>query len=404
MKSRASPATAIVYFAMLTAMYYFNTQYIHIGVDIMYMLLLSCAVAAVSVIYAAFNYDKIRANQLCEYALLLILPNLAAIIVSLPIWVIRLQTLSVIRRGVFFQLYGICAVFAMAGVLYVFGKKGFWLNLYAMIAANLITVISVMAENSVIEYLSALKVLVLSFAGTTPEIMLKTEIHELTFAIGLYILYFIVSPEKLRERRFSLITFALAVFCFLSGFKRIGAAAIFGSVFLNLAMRRLKRHISEIAVIVSCVAVFSAFGYICAVRLGVFDLLAERFNVDTMGRSELYGLIRDYYSVNPSYIGQGAGFVSRFFTDNLNEIGVTGLHNDILHVYIDLGFLGFWIWSVMHLPVRTAKLYKRQGSGGAIIAMTLFSYILITGMTDNTIYYTYVTAAVSMLIMSNGQL
>lgn len=402
MNSKASPFISAVYFALLTGMYYFNTQYIHIGVDIMYMMLLSCAVTALSVIYYAFNSNRPRADYLIKHAVLLMLPNLTTIIVSLPVWVLELQALSVIRRGLFFQLYGICAVLAMAGVLYVFGKNGFWLNLYAMIAANLITVCSVILENSAAEYLKALKTLVVTFAGTTPEIMLKTEIHELTFAIGLYILYFTVSPERLREKGFSLTAFILAVFCFLSGFKRIGVAALCGALLVNFLMRCMKRRMPKIPFAVSCAAVLCAFGYICAVRLGVFDYLAERFGVDTMGRSELYALIRSHYSMNPSYLGRGAGYISRFFTDNLDTIGVTGLHNDILQVYIDLGFLGFWIWAIAYCPVRAAKIYRWQGSEGAITAMTLFTYVLITGMTDNTIYYTYVTAAVSMIIMSHG--
>ena len=146
-------ALGVIYFLLSVAMYYFNMERIQLGVDLMYKVLLAAAVAGISFMVFLVRTNLARARLLLKYICLLILPHLAVILVSMPIWVYRMQGGVVMRRGLMYQIYGIIAVLAMAGILYVFGEKGFWLNLAAMVTANLITILEVIRAQGMGAYL-----------------------------------------------------------------------------------------------------------------------------------------------------------------------------------------------------------------------------------------------------------
>ena len=88
------------------------------------------------------------------------------------------------------------------------------------------------------------------------------------------------------------------------------------------------------------------------------------------------------------------------FSDLPEEYTIRALHNDILAIYIDNGFWGFWIWMLLYMPYRTWVLCRWQGIRGGILSACLGLFVLLTAMTDNTIYYVYVTAALAICIMS----
>ena len=390
-----------VYGILCTGMYYFNTEYISVGVNLMYKFLIAAVLVLISIIYFLIRTELNRMTLLVRYSGILLMPHLVMLIGSLPLWVFNMQPGNVIRRGLFTQLYGMTIVLAMAGLLYVFGHRAFWLNLYAMIAANLITIAEVIRENGFNAYWEELKTLVTTFAGETGELMEEVEIHELTFAVQIMILLLILQFRELHRFRSYYPCLILALFCYLSGFKRIGIASLAAAILLFVIIEILDRGKEKhrwLTVFLAVAAVLLAFGYIAAVRGGIFDYLEEHFELDTMGRSYLSDLIGQYYTLSPAYLGQGAGWVSRFF-DN-EDWTIKALHNDILQVYIDMGFWGFWAWMIAYLPFRVRSIQKIQGRKGGLICLCVTVCVLITGMTDNTIYYTYVTGAVSMAVMS----
>ena len=143
-----------------------------------------------------------------------------------------------------------------------------------------------------------------------------------------------------------------------------------------------------------------AFLYICLVERGIFDYLSQRFGLNTMGRKELSEFIDQYYWIGPDFFGNGAGFVTRLFSDLPAEYTIRALHNDILMIYIDVGFWGFWGWMLCYFPLRVWNIYRRKGLKDGVLCLSLQVYVLVTAMTDNTLYYIYVTGALSICLMS----
>ncbi len=394
---------AAAFFLLTTAMYYFNTEYIRVGgIDIMYKMFFAALILAGSFVVFLVDTNLEKAGALAKYTCVLLLPHIIVLFVSMPLWVINMSRMTVIRRGVFEQLYGISIVLASAGLIYIFEKSGLWLNLTAMLAANLITILKVIRQAGFHEYWQELKLVVLTFAKETGELMQAVEIHELTFALGLFLLFLLVSWREEGKKKLFWIFFVLTAFCFLSGMKRIGvfalALCVLSEWFLMLFTGKAgKRRIW--LWLFSLAAVMMAFAYICVVRSGVYAYLEEKFQLDTMGRRFLNDMINQYYEISPAYLGQGGGFISRLFSDMPEDFTIRALHNDVLKVYIDIGFWGFWLWMLSFFPLRVYFVTKWQGSKGGIMCAGYCLFILVTAFTDNTIYYTYLTGAAAVLTM-----
>ena len=333
---------------------------------------------------------------------MLSLPHVAILMASVPLWVFQIQRMSQIRRGLSDQIYGLAMILAMAGILYTFGRRGLWLNLAAMLGANFITVAQVIRGNGLSVYLQELRALVVTFANETGPVIQQMEIHELTFALGVYLVFYAINWKECRRDRAAMLLLGPALFCFLSGFKRIGAVAVAAAVLVSLLLRVLTRRSSGAfwLLAASFLVIGIAFLYICLVERGIFDYLSQRFGLNTMGRKELSEFIDQYYWIGPDFFGNGAGFVTRLFSDLPAEYTIRALHNDILMIYIDVGVWGFWGWMLCYFPLRVWNIYRRKGLKDGILCLSLQVYVLVTAMTDNTLYYIYVTGALSICLMS----
>lgn len=392
---------AAVYFALACGMYYFDDEYLNLGIHFMYKHILAGVSILLSIVIFLVRTDLERGGSLLKSTALLCLPSVVIVMASVPLWVFQLQRMSIIRRGLFNEIYGVIIIAAVAGILYVFGPQGVWLNLAAMVGANFITMAMVVRENGLSAYLEELRVLIVTFSRETGPIMRQMEIHELTFALGVYLVYYFIDWKACRKNKLAMVLLVPTVFFFLSGFKRIGAAAVAAALLLYLALRVLMRsRKGPFWLLMASFAVIGVlFLYLILVEHGIFDFLSDRFHMDTMGRRELSHFIDEYYWIGPDYLGHGAGFVARLFSDLPEEYTIRALHNDILMIYIDAGFWGFWIWMLCYLPLRVYRIYRQQGPDNGIMCLCLQVYVLATAVTDNTLYYTYVIGALSACVM-----
>lgn len=395
-------ALAAVFFPLAAAMYYFDEQSLHLGIDVLYKRIFAALIAALSFAVFLVKTDLERAGALGKYFFLLVLPHLMALLVSIPLWGLNASPLATVRRGVFAQLYCIAIILAGAGLLYVFGEAGLWLNLAAMLAANLITLVGAVRASGIRQYARELGRLVATFGGEIGPAIGKAEINELTFALGLGLLFLLLTWKEAGSSRLFWPALVLTAFCFLSGFKRIGAFAIAVCLLAGLALRALtggRENRRGWLLLFAAAVMLAAFAYVCLVRAGIFEFLERRLQIHTMGRQALSAFIEDYYSIGPDFLGRGAGFVSRLFSDLPGKYGPRALHNDILVLYIDLGFWGFWLWLLAFLPVRAWMVAKWQGIRGGCRCFCYCLFIFLTALTDNTIYYVYVMGAAALFTM-----
>ena len=385
-------------------MYYFLNEYIDLGLHVTYRHAFALVLFASGVILFMYKPDIARGvTAFCE-ACVYSIPLLVTTVVSLFIWFMELVDTDVISRGLSSSfIYTNMLSFALGAgaLLYVFGKRGIWYNLVAILIANILMIITIIAEHGLGNYFSEFITLIVTFADVTGEIIVQAEIHELAFCIGAYLIYMLYKPRK--DIVYFILLF-LSVFCFLSAFKRIAIVAIvialaFGYL-LKFIARFNEKTASRVVTILTIVVILLLMGYVAIVKMDVF-LLLEEAGINTSGRVGIYNAVDEFYEFSPSFLGNGIGFVT-YQLNTFIKIGVASIHNDFLQHYIDLGFWGYIIWLVSMTLVRIWYFGRRGNTENAIITFMLTLYLIVVSSTDNTMNYPLLTGVLAMLMMGIG--
>ena len=401
----AQKVVGAYFIALSVMMYYFLNEDLYFGLSITYRHLFGLIIIFSGFVYFLIKPDIARASASLKSSLVLGLPLLVIFTDSLLVWFVEQSELHVITRGLsynFIYMNFFHAALAAAVLLYVFGEKGLWYNLVAILAANILMIVTIIAQNGIAAYFSELTTLIMTFADETGSVIMKAEIHELAFCLGAYIIYMLLYPKR---SIFSLVLFILAAFCFISAFKRIAMVGMLGALAFAYIMKLLKARGRE--KLVMCIITFTMLllvllllAYVGTVKWGIFQKL-EDIGIDTSGRNDIYHAVDGFYEFSPTFIGNGMGFLTFKLNSGL-DINVSAVHNEFLNYFIDIGFWGFILWLLAFTIVRT-KYFGREGfTDGAIVAAAIVLYIIIVSATDNTLNYHLFNTVADMIIMGHG--
>ena len=75
-------------------------------------------------------------------------------------------------------------------------------------------------------------------------------------------------------------------------------------------------------------------------------------------------------------------------------------HNDILKVFVEMGFLGFVLWSGIQYVIGPIFWTKYADNNTALLYMADLGYMTITYLTDNTAFYFWSTMALRIIVLS----
>lgn len=395
------------YFLMVSVlMYYFITEVFEFAVHVTYRHVFALVIAF-SAIFCFFVKPNIaRGVTSLKSALVYSAPLLVTTMVSLLIWFLNLADFDVISRG-FSALYiftnTLSCALAAAALLYIFGERGIWYNLIAILLSNLVMIAFVIIEDGFGPFFSELITLVLTFAGETGSVIIKAEIHELAFCLGAYLVYMLFKPKK--DMVFWILL-ALSAFCFIAAFKRIAIAAIAIAVVLGWILLLINKRSSKVAYkllkALTILIVVILLGYVAVIKMGVFTYLQEA-GVETSGRDTIYKVVDKFYEFSPSFMGNGIGYLTyQLNTGIASDSGVAAVHNDFLQHFIDLGFWGYIIWLASMTILRVHHFGKNGKTENAIVVFVLLVYLVIVSSTDNTMNYPLLTTVLAILMIGHG--
>ncbi len=394
-----------VYFvAIAVLMYYFLTEIINLGLFVTYRHAFALILFASAFLAFLWKPNIARGASSLKSTFVYCMPLIITIVVSLFIWFVVQVDTSVIARGLSGAfVYNNMISFTLAAVafLYVFGEKGIWYNLIAILISNILMLLTIIVQNGIGAFLSEFITLIVTFAGETGDIIVQAEIHELAFCLGAYVIYMLLKPKK--DIVF-FILLGLTMFCFLTAFKRIGIIAIVVALalgwFLKFIAKFKKDTAMRVTVIFSVILVVLLIGYIAIIKLGVFTLL-EKAGIDTSGRVTIYNAVDKFYEFSPDFLGNGIGFLTYQLSTNMN-VGVSSVHNDFLQYFIDLGFWGYILWLVSMTLIRVCYFGKKGKVENGIIALALSIYLVIVSSTDNTMNYPLLTTVLAIIMIGHG--
>lgn len=397
-------AKRIYFVAVAVLMYYFLTEVIDLGLYITYRHAFALVLAASGILCFLYKPNIARGVTAAKSALVYSAPLLVTFTVSMFIWFVKQVNVSVISRGlsaVFIYTNMLSFALAAAAFLYIFGEKGIWYNLIAILTANILMIITIMAKYGIGNYFSELITLIKTFAAETGDIIVRAEIHELAFCLGAYLIYMILKPKK---NIAFVILLALTLFCFISAFKRIGMIAIVIALFFGVMLKFISKYSKKaainLAMLFTVLIILLLIGYIALIKMNAFELL-EQIGIDTSGRANIYNAVSKYYDFSPGFLGNGIGFLTYQLSSNIH-IGVASVHNDFLQYFIDLGFWGYIMWLVSMTLLRVRYFGANGNIESAIVTFALLVYLIVVSLTDNTMNYPLLTAVLAILMSGCG--
>jgi len=392
------------FMAVATLMYYFLTEVINLGLFITYRHAFALVLFASAFIVFLYKPNIARGAASIKAAFVYCLPLIITIVVSLFIWFVGQVDTSVIARGLSSSLvYTNMVSFTLASIsfLYIFGEKGMWYNLIAILIANILMILTIIIQNGIGIFFSELVTLIVTFAGVTGNVIVQAEIHELAFCLGAYLIYMLMKPKK---DIVYFVLLGLTSFCFIAAFKRIGMIAIAIALALGWALKLIakfkKDTASRLTIIISILLVILLIGYVGIIKMDVFSLIEEA-GIDTSGRVVIYNAVDKFYEFSPEFLGNGIGFLTYQLSTYMN-VGVNSVHNDFLQYFIDLGFWGYILWLISMTLVRVCYFGAKGKTENAVMTLALTVYLVIVSSTDNTLNYPLLTTVLGILMIGQG--
>ncbi len=396
-------AKTFYFMVVAVAMYYFINEYIDIGLHITFRHVFALVLFGSATLLFLYKPNIAKGFTAFKDACIYSIPLLVTTVVSLFIWFMETVDVGVISRGLSSSfIYSNMLSFALGAgaLLYIFGKKGIWYNLIAILIANILMILTVIAQNGLGRFFSEFITLVTTFAGVTGDVIVQAEIHELAFCLGAYLIYMLYKPKK---DIIYFILLALSSFCFLAAFKRIAIIAIFIALvfgyLLKFIARYNKKTASRLVTFLTLFVIALLIGYIAIIKMDAFELL-EKAGINTSGRVEIYNAVDKFYEFSPDFLGNGIGFLTYQLNTFMN-VGVASVHNDFLQHFIDLGFFGYIIWLVSMTLMRVWYFGRKGNTDNAIVTFILTVYLIVVSSTDNTMNYPLLTGVLAMLMMGN---
>ncbi|MGN0149706.1 MAG: hypothetical protein ACI4C7_05595 [Clostridia bacterium] len=327
---------------------------------------------------------------------------LGILVWSVFLWIMNLETVSFIARGTLKFMYQFFVLMIISAGVYMLGERAIHGTFYGLVAANIIIILIAVPQFGIADSINSFIHFFVSF-GEQQGLMRELEIHDITFTYGFFLIYFLFFAKRGKER---IIDSIISVIFFIIGWKRIALGALPIAILIGFSMGFMKSRIRIMIMNAICwIAILFGFGYVLFIRYDIFNLVMSFFNIDTMGRNEVYDYIQQYYEISVTFIGYGFEYTTVLLQNIMNnfpelKIGVVALHNNILTVYIELGFLGFWAWLIYTWLFQYRWLINHHGEMVAMLFIMCELYIFITYTTDNTLYYYWTSMVLRLMPMA----
>lgn len=196
------------------------------------------------------------------------------------------------------------------------------------------------------------------------------------FSFGIFALYY-AYKKKWK-------VFVVATLFMLFAEKRIAIVAM-AAALLIMGILWIFRQSKKLALIIWGIVSAVSYGYIYLIYSGILDAFCWGANINTNGRVEMYSRMAQEAQFSLSYFGKGLGMVEQLL-EHWNIMTYVNLHNDILKFYVELGFVGFFIY-LLSFGIMFYLAEKKFGESKMSFLLVLSVYTMVMFMTDNVSIY-----------------
>ncbi|MCR5149914.1 MAG: O-antigen ligase family protein [Clostridiales bacterium] len=366
----------------------------------------SAGAVGLALMYILWSGNLKNFKVFYRFALLFSSIVVGIIICSILIWIIDLQSLSYIIKGtskVSYQLLNIAIVLC---AVYMFEEKAATYTFFGIAGANIVIILIGAATTGIGGAVSDMIANITSFGAsdviTNSKFIRAIEIHDITFVMGVYVVYYLFfCPQE----KYRYIYAGIALFLFFAGLKRIAFLSLLIAVMFTLLCFLLSAKGKIRLLLFTSVSIVAfCYFYIIIIQNGTFSRFCIEHEIELNGREKIYDYISNFYEVSPSYGGKGYEFCVQLLKSMHNTkdqvVDITAVHNDILKMYVEMGFWGFLFWITGYYILQTHWYISRCGEKVAVCFMSINIYMLFTYLTDNTMFYYWSSMVIRMIPMS----
>ncbi|MBQ7660922.1 MAG: hypothetical protein IJS44_02570 [Clostridia bacterium] len=366
----------------------------------------SAGAAGIAFVYLLWAGNFKNAKVLFHFFMIYVSVIIGIILWSVMIWILDFQSVGYIVKGISkmsFQFLNILIVIA-AG--YLFEEKAAKYTFFGLALGNAVIIVLGALTTGVGAALGDMIRNILSFGASdvveNSKFIRAIEIHDITFVMGVYVIYFLFFCHGEKYRYWYA---AAALFLFMAGLKRIAfLSMLLAIVFAAFASRLAPKSQARLVTLASFAIVVFCYYYLSIIHSGAFTAFLEEHGIELMGREKIYDFISRFYTITPSYRGKGYEFCVQLLRSmngtREQVVNITAVHNDILKMYVELGFFGFFVWIMWYYVYQTHWFLTRCGEAVAVCFMTINLYMLVSYMTDNNMFYYWSSMAIRLIPMS----
>lgn len=330
-----------------------------------------------------------------------VVPWMIILIYSLSVQVLRHMTFDYIQHSI--MLSGRMILY-MLFVRVCYEKLRDHISIYLLRVLIICYIPSVLKHFMEYGIYNGLKILFseeASFAG------LALEVHQLSYIFGFLAVYFLfMHIYQGRYKSESLKYFWVSFIFMLLGVKRIATAATIVCIFILYIFKILSKISTKKAFKVALFGAFMmcpiAILYVSFIRNGQFENILNLYHINSMSRLNFWNYFRNRYDISWKFMGYGISFSHRAMSNEymyIQRLGhATNLHNDVLGIYMGLGFVGsilYWYWFFYY---RCKKVGQKSLQAGIFCFIILLNYF-IGFMVSNGGLNPFNNAIVCLLVM-----
>lgn len=367
---------------------------------------ISAGALGLALLYLFWSGNFKNLKSLFRFGIMFTSIIIGIVFCSILIWILDMQSLSYIMKGISKISYQLLNIAIVISAVYLFKEQAAKYTFFGIAAANLVIIVLGAATTGIGGAINDMIANITSFGAneviTGSTFIRAIEIHDITFVMGVFIIYFLFfcPGEKYR-----FLYAGIALFFFFAGLKRIAFLSLLLAIMFALVCQALSaRKQAFTLIITACVIVAFCYIYIILIQKGLFTQYCIDHEIELNGREKIYDYISNFYEVSPSYRGKGYEFCVQLLKSMKGTqdqvVNITAVHNDILKMYVEMGFWGFMLWIFGYYVFQTHWFISRCGEKVAVCFMAINVYMLITYMTDNTMFYYWSSMVIRMLPMS----
>ncbi len=331
-----------------------------------------------------------------------IIPYIVIDVYSVILWICRGQlsaNFSVFTRMISSTIYLIMACLIALFAFRIFGKRAiniaFCSAIVSYIMGSVIGILIKCGPITTVKYLC-----ILDANGTRAGYIM--EVHDITFAFGLYAIYYLLFENK--NEKSHMLKIVLSFLMVYWGLKRIEIAAILICLLIYFLCTKNDRYFAYKSKVIAMITLFASYIFIFLIHSNKIVELASKYGINFSGRLGTWKYMIKYSSFSPTFMGLGYQYVDKTIeglraqgVKTGNALIISGLHSDTLKLYMELGFLVFTIWIIYMLFIRTSLIRRKIGVNYANVYLILSCYMFILYLTDNV--YAYYSPLMTFLLI-----